>query len=58
MKVYMAVTTDKYELPLVVEDTARALALKLNIKENAVSSYISKGLSGAKIGYKLIRIEI
>ena len=33
---WMAVTADEYELPLVVEDTAAALARRLGISENTV----------------------
>lgn len=33
---WLAVTADEYELPLVVEDTAAALARRLGISENTV----------------------
>lgn len=33
---WMAVTADEYELPLIVEDTAAALARRLGISENTV----------------------
>ena len=32
----MAVTADEYELPLIVEDTAAALARRLGVSENTV----------------------
>lgn len=33
---WMAVTADEYELPLIVEDTAAALARRLGISEDTV----------------------
>ena len=36
----MAVTADKYELPLVVEDSQEKLARKLGITKNAVSKIV------------------
>ena len=33
---WLAVTADEYELPLVVEDTAAALARRLGVSENTV----------------------
>ena len=37
---YMRVTSDKYELPLIVEDTARALAKRLGIREDTIHNKI------------------
>ena len=33
---WMAVTADEYELPLIVEDTAAALARRLGVSEDTV----------------------
>ena len=53
----MAVTADKYELPLIVTDTAQQLAEKLNIRiESVVISCARKG-SGKKAGYKRVRVK-
>ncbi|WP_023977020.1 hypothetical protein [Clostridium beijerinckii] len=52
---YMAVTSDKYELPLVVEDSAAELANKLGI--DAMSVYHSIGCSGKIAGRKIVRIR-
>ena len=54
---YMAVTTDKYELPLCVADTARELAEHFGVSENTVYSSISKGLPGRRNGYRFIKVE-
>lgn len=39
MRVYMEVTTDKYELPLVVADSVMELALKSGRTPNAIHRY-------------------
>lgn len=45
---YMAVTPDKYELPLVVTETLRELSFILGTKENNLSSSLSRKRSGKK----------
>lgn len=42
----MKCTTDKYELPLAVEDSPTKLALILHLSPASVMSMISKGLAG------------
>ena len=54
----MAVSTDKYELPLYVADTARELSNWSGYDINYVLSAISHQYSGKKIGMKFIRIEM
>lgn len=56
--IYMAVTADQYELPLVVTDTVIELAEKLNIKPQSVSASICKNLSGRNAGYKIVRVKL
>ena len=46
MTLYMKCTTDKYELPLAVEDSPTKLALILHLSPASVMSMISKGLAG------------
>lgn len=53
----MAVTADKYELPLVVTETAGELALILNIKTGSVLSGCAKKRSGRNTGYKIVKVE-
>ncbi len=58
--IYMAVTLDKYELPIAVEDTAGGLASRLGISSNAVSAACTprrKNRGGKHRGYRIIRIE-
>ena len=45
-KLYLYVTKDEYELPLVVEETAAALAGKVGTTPNVVYSGISRELRG------------
>ena len=40
---WLAVTADEYELPLVVEDTAAALARRLGVSENTVRAVEYRG---------------
>lgn len=56
MPMYMAVTADKYELPLFVADTARELAEHFGVSTITVYSAISKGLSGTKNGYRFVKV--
>lgn len=53
MKLYMKCTKDKYELPLIVEDSIQTLANKAGVTVGAVSSMISKHIGG----YHRIEIE-
>ena len=60
MKLYLAVTTDRYELPLCVEETAVGLAERLGIEVNKVYTACvpcRADSSGKKRGYKIIRVE-
>lgn len=58
MKYFMAVTPDKYELPLYVAESVRELAIVFKTSENAISSSIGHGLNGKKQGHKFIRVDI
>lgn len=50
---YMKCTTDKYELPLAVEDSPAKLAMKLGISRNSVNSMLSREAGG----YHRIKVE-
>ena len=54
----MAVTPDKYELPLIVCDTATELAKILGIAPETIYSSISKNSSGTTTGRKLVKVEV
>lgn len=54
---YMAVTTDKYELPIAIGDTARELSKLVDVSENVIYSSISKNLSGKNRKMKFIKVD-
>lgn len=54
---YMAVTPDKYELPLAVCDTARELGALFGVSANLIQSSISKNQSGRNRGYKFVKVD-
>lgn len=45
-KLYMVVTRDKYELPLIVEDSSAGLARKIGMNPETLRSCMSKGYRG------------
>lgn len=55
---YMAVTTDKYELPLAVADTARELGKLLNVSGNLIHSSISKNQNGKARKMRFLKIDL
>ena len=57
--VYMKVTNDRYELPIAIEDTAKALARKLGVGVSCIHSPISLEKSGKvkHSSYKRVEIE-
>lgn len=58
MILYMAVTPDKYELPIMVEDSLDGLARKTGMKKSNIKSNIAHGYSGKKNGMKLVRVNV
>ena len=58
MNFYMAVTPDKHELPIFIEDSCKALERKTGIKYKNISSYITKGQGGNRLGYKFVKVTI
>jgi len=61
--VYMAVTADKYELPICVADTVVELARMCGTSENTISSQISRRKKnnmnyGRCTGRRYLRVEI
>ena len=53
---WLAVETDKYELPLAVADTAQELGAIYGIKKDTVIDMVSKGKSGKISGRKFIKV--
>lgn len=58
MWIWMAVTKDKYELPIAVAETALSLALKMGTKKNVVESVVSKWEHGKQKKTPYVRVWI
>lgn len=57
-KLYLYVTKNEYELPLVVEETAAELARKVGTTRNAVNSGISHEMRGGpRSRFKKVEVE-
>ena len=54
---YMAVTADKYELPLIVEDSISKLAAKTGISVHTIRTSIDRNQSGHRRGFKFVKVE-
>mgnify|MGYP003317592746 CR=1 FL=1 len=58
MKLYMQVTADKYELPLLVEEDMEVLCRKLGITKDRCWQIICRDKGGSRRGYRIVRIEV
>ena len=58
MKLYLAITPDRYELPLAVCDSPGELARCYGVSKSCVLSNITHGDSGKVRGAKFIRTEV
>ena len=58
MTLYLAVSADKYELPIAVADSARELERILGLGKGTVTSHISKVRHGTLRKQKYFKIEI
>lgn len=58
MPVYVAVTRDKYELPLAISDTVWGLARLVGVTENAVYKGIDNAARGKKSKYRRVWIDL
>ena len=54
---YMAVTADEYEIPLIVEDSISKLAKKADVSVSTVRSSINRNQSGTRRGMKFIQVK-
>ncbi|KAA3400244.1 hypothetical protein F1904_13125 [Akkermansia muciniphila] len=54
----MAVTADKYELPLAVEDTGAALARLVGCNPNNIYHDISAKATGTIRGFKFVKVTV
>lgn len=55
---WLAVTTDELELPIVVVDSAVELARKFGKKPNDISAAWYKKLNGKNWGFKVVKVEV
>lgn len=58
MILYLGVTTDEFELPLCVSDTAAELARMYGMTPNAVYCNIYNNQDGTRNGIKFLKIEV
>lgn len=54
---WLAVTADKYELPLAVADSAAELGRMFGMKKNSIIGAVSKQRDGSISGRKFLKIE-
>lgn len=55
--IWMAVSADKYELPIAVEVSASNLAKKMGSTEETIKSRESRKCSGRYKGYKVVKVK-
>ena len=58
MKLWMAVTNDKYELPCCVVGTARELSSVYGIRESNMLQSIRNGKGYKKFGVRFVKVEV
>ena len=54
---WMAVTADQYELPMIVEPTSVLLARKLGVTQNSIQTKARKNYNGKRTGYRIVRVK-
>ena len=54
---YMAVTPDEFELPLIVEDSISKLAKKTGVSVSTVKSSIDRNQPGTRRGMKFVQVK-
>lgn len=58
MWIWMAVTKDKYELPIAIAESSLSLALKVGKKKNVIESVVSKWEHGKQKKTPYVRVWI
>lgn len=56
--IWMMVTLDKYELPLIVADSASELAKKVGVDKNTVMAAVSHVKNGRKNRSRYVKVEV
>lgn len=54
---WLAVTADRYELPIIVADSSSELAEKLGTTPTAIRVRACRGQDGSKSGIKIYKVE-
>ena len=55
---WLAVSIDKYEFPIYIEDTAKELGARLGISGDTVIQAVIRKRDGKKSGRKILKIEV
>lgn len=58
MKLYMKVTADELELPLLIEDNLERFCQKLGISKDRCWQIICRDKQGSRRGYRIVRINV
>ena len=58
MKLYLEVTADKYELPLIVADSVKELAAKCGSNPNTIHKYFNHVKNGKIKRPRFIKVEV
>lgn len=56
-KLYMLVTYDRYEFPIIIADSAEELARKCGVKRNTIYHMIRRQQKGCKSQYVCVEID-
>lgn len=54
---WMAVTADQYELPMIVEPTSVLLAKKLGVTPNSIQTKAKRNYNGKHTGYRIVKVK-
>lgn len=57
-KIYMAVTADQYEFPVLLADSLKELSICYGMSTRNMNSYIHRKMVRKKEGVKFVRVEI
>lgn len=55
---WLAVTADKYELPLTVADSAKELGEIYGVSKQTVKNCVLRNVSGTRTGRKFVKVRI
>lgn len=55
---WLAVTPDKYELPLAVEESSEKLGRIYGLSKKTVASMVRRGADGKRNGHKFVKVRI